>query len=247
MKCTPVIVGVAAALVVAGGYALYQLGLRNGMRAVVAPATSVASAAAVSNAASRESGEDATRRHMQAGLRAGDIDPANGRKILYYHDPMVPANRFDKPGKSPFMDMMMSPVYADANSDSGTVIVSPRIRQSLGIRTTEVIEGTLSPQVSAEGSIAFNERNQAVVQARATGYLERLYVGATLDSVRRGQPLAELYVPDWIAAQEEFLSLRRMIFQNSTTAASQHRQAFHRGSSTPMALSHRLPPTSVRR
>ena len=74
----------------------------------------------------------------------------------------------------------------------------------------EVTEGTLVPQVSAVGSIAFNERDQAVVQARATGYVEKLHVRATLDPVRQGQPLADLYVPDWIAVQEEFLSVRRM-------------------------------------
>ena len=71
-------------------------------------------------------------------------------------------------------------------------------------------EGTLSPQVSAVGSIAFNERDQAFVQARASGYIERLYVRATLDHVTKGQALAEIYVPDWVAAQEEFLSVRRM-------------------------------------
>lgn len=123
---------------------------------------------------------------------------------------MVPGNRFDQPAKSPFMDMMMSPVYADGGSDDGQVTVSPRIQQNLGIRTAQVVEGTLSPQVSAVGSIAFNERDQVIVQARATGYVERLHVRATLDPVRKGQPLAELHVPDWIAAQEEFLSVRRM-------------------------------------
>jgi Cu(I)/Ag(I) efflux system membrane fusion protein len=64
--------------------------------------------------------------------------------------------------------------------------------------------------VSAVGSIAYNERDQAIVQARATGFVERLHVRATLDRVGKGQPLVDLYVPDWIAAQEEFLSLRRM-------------------------------------
>jgi Cu(I)/Ag(I) efflux system membrane fusion protein len=125
---------------------------------------------------------------------------------------MVPGNKFDKPGKSPFMDMMMVPVYADgdAGSDGSKVTVSPRIQQNLGVRTAEVTEGLLSPQVSAVGNIAFNERDQAFVQARATGYIERLHVRATLDRVSKGQPLAELYVPDWIAAQEEFLSVRRM-------------------------------------
>ena len=68
----------------------------------------------------------------------------------------------------------------------------------------------LSPQVSAVGTIAYNERDQVIVQARATGYVERLHVRATLDRVAKGQALAELYVPDWIAAQGKFLSVRRM-------------------------------------
>jgi Cu(I)/Ag(I) efflux system membrane fusion protein len=195
----------------AGGYGLYVLGMQRGMGMSAGDATSPASTAAVSGAPpSTAEGEDATRRHMQAGLKAGDTDPMTGRKILYYHDPMVPASRFDKPGKSPFMDMMMSPVYSDSDSDQGNVTVSPRVQQNLGVRTAQVAEGLLSPQVSAVGSIAFNERDQAIVQARATGYVERLQVRATLDRVGKGQPLAELYVPDWIAAQEEYLSVRRM-------------------------------------
>ena len=79
------------------------------------------------------------------------------------------------------------------------------MQQNLGVRTAAVVEGTLAPQVAAVGSIAFNERDQVVVQARATGFVERLHVRATLDRVRAGQPLAELYVPEWVAAQEEFL------------------------------------------
>jgi Cu(I)/Ag(I) efflux system membrane fusion protein len=78
------------------------------------------------------------------------------------------------------------------------------------VRTAEVTEGALSPQVTAVGTIAFNERDQAFVQARASGFIERLHVRATLDPVRKGQPLADMYVPDWVAAQEEFLSVQRM-------------------------------------
>ena len=209
MKKTPIVAAmVAAALAAAGGYGLYQFGMQRGMAA--APGASAAPSAAAPVAAANESGEDATRRHMQSGIKAGDIDPANGKKVLYYHDPMVPGNKFDKPGKSPFMDMMMSPVYAGGDGDEGQVTVSPRIQQNLGLRTAEVVEDTLSPRVSAVGSIAFNERDQVIVQARATGYVERLYVRATLDPVRKGQPLAEFYVPDWISAQEEFLAVRRM-------------------------------------
>ena len=201
----------AAALFAAGGWGLYRLGLQRGMEAGPNPGAPADGAASAPPAGPQGAeGEDATRRHMQAGLKAGDVDPASGRKILYYRDPMVPGNRFDKPGKSPFMDMMLSPVYADADGDTGGVTVSPRMRQNLGLRTAEVTEGMLATQLSAVGSIAFDERDQATVQARATGYVERLHVRATLDRVAKGQPLVDLYVPDWVAAQEEFLSVRRM-------------------------------------
>ena len=105
---------------------------------------------------------------------------------------------------------LLVPVYTDGDTDQSKVTVSSRIQQNLGVRTAPVVQGMLSPQVSAVGSIAYNERDQVIVQARATGYVERLYVRATLDRVAKGQALAELYVPDWIAAQEEFLSVRRM-------------------------------------
>ncbi len=209
-----VVVGILAA----GGYGLYYLGMSQGMgvsgsaasAAPATPNTSLETRAKGTIPQSIPEGEEATRRHLVEGIKAGDVDPANGGKILYYHDPMVPGNKFDKPAKSPFMDMMLVPVYADSGTDQGNVTVSPRIQQNLGVRTAAVTEGTLSPQVSAVGSIAFNERDQAIVQARASGYIERLLVRATLDSVSKGQALAEIYVPDWVAAQEEFLSVRRM-------------------------------------
>ena len=212
---TMVIALIASSTLVASGYGLYVLGLKNGMGMNAATSQQTAKPALEPEATqtlpqSIAEGEDATRRHIAKGIKAGDVDPATGKKVLYYHDPMVPGNKFDKPAKSPFMDMMLVPVYADSEGDQGKVTVSARIQQNLGVRTAEVSEGTLSPQVSAVGSIAYNERDQAIVQARATGYVERLHVRATLDTVSQGQPLLDLYVPDWIAAQEEFLSVKRM-------------------------------------
>lgn len=203
---------VAAGALGAAGYALYAMGMDRGMGMAAPQASAGAASAAPAQALPQgiAEGEDATRRHIATGLRAGEVDPVTGKKILYYHDPMVPANKFEKPAKSPFMDMMLVPVYADSDGDGSKVTVSPRIQQNLGVRTAPVVEGTLSPAVAAVGSIAWNERDQAVVQARATGFVERLQVRATLDRVANGQALAELYVPDWIAAQEEFLSVRRM-------------------------------------
>ncbi len=206
------IAALVSTAVAAGAYGVYRLGMVRGMGM-----TSNGAAGAGAPAASAEdptssiaAGEAATRRHIAAGLKAGEIDPATGKPILYYHDPMVPGKRFDAPAKSPFMDMMLVPVYGGAaGEDQGKVTVSPRIQQNLGVRTTEVVEGVLQPQTSAVGSITWNERDQSVLQARARGFVEKLHVRATLDRVTQGQPIAELYVPDWVAAQEEYLSLKR--------------------------------------
>lgn len=183
MNSTRMIVALLAAGVVgAGGYGLYQAGLNKGQSmATTGPAET-----------------------------AAKPDPGTGRKVLYWHDPMVPGHRFDKPGKSPFMDMQLVPVYADAAADTSGVNISPGMRQNLGIRTAEVRKGRLGTTVEAIGNVAYNERDVVLVQARGNGFVEKLYVRAPLDPVKKGQRLAELYVPDWVAAQEEYLSVKRM-------------------------------------
>ena len=192
------------------GYVLYSMGMNRGMAlSAAAPAAPIATPNA-EPADGIAAGEAATRRHIKEGLKAGDVDPATGKRILFYHDPMVPGKNFDAPGKSPFMNMMLVPKYAGSEQDQGTVNVSPRVQQNLGIRTAAVTRGSLKAGVSAVGTIAYNERDQVVLQARAAGYIERLYVRATLDPVRKGQSLAEIYVPEWVAAQEEYLAVRRM-------------------------------------
>jgi membrane fusion protein, copper/silver efflux system len=136
----------------------------------------------------------------------GPADAA-GRKVLYWHDPMVPGQKFDKPGKSPFMDMDLVPVYAEAAQDGG-VTINARQQQSFGMRTAVATEGRLDTGFSAVGAVGIDERALVAVQARSPGYVERLLVRAQYDGVAAGQPLAELYVPEWLAAQEELLALR---------------------------------------
>lgn len=220
----------AAGALGAGGFGIYRLGLQQGMAHAPLAGTSEAKTAPVTAKADPSTwgipeGEAATRRHIDSGLKAGEVDPVTGRKILYYHDPMVPGKKFDAPAKSPFMDMMLVPAYAGSEgADSGTVTVSSRIQQNLGLRTGEVVEGELVPEVSAVGAIAWNERGQFTVQARATGFVEKLHVGATLDRVVKGQALFDLYVPDWVAVQEDYLSVRRMPGQNLETLVDAARQ-----------------------
>ncbi len=227
MKTKPILLVLAASAVVVAmggaGYALYMMGTRHADPAAAASATASATAP-TSPAADMNSiaaGEQATRRHIKDGIKAGDTDPMNGEKVLYYHDPMVPGKRFDSPAKSPFMDMMLVPVYAGASgTDGSNVTVSPRVQQNLGLRTAEVFQGTLSPQLQAQGNIAFNERDQSVIQARATGFIEKLYVRATLDAVRAGQPFADLYVPEWVAAQQEFLAIKKAVGNDAPLIAA---------------------------
>lgn len=210
MKRNTVLISVAVLAALAGtAVGAYFIGMNRGWNMAAAPA-STSAAAADPSAWTIPQGEAATKRHIEQGLKAGDMDPVTGREVLYYHDPMVPGKRFDAPAKSPFMDMMLVPVYAGAGgADTGTVNVSPRVQQNLGLATAVVSQGTIAPKVTAVGNIAWNERDQAVVAARAAGVVERLYARAQFDRIAAGAPVADLFVPDWVAAQEEFLSLRR--------------------------------------
>jgi Cu(I)/Ag(I) efflux system membrane fusion protein len=138
----------------------------------------------------------------------GEVPPAiAGRKVLYWYDPMVPNQHFDKPGKSPFMDMQLVARYAGDGPDAPGVRIDPGTEQNLGIRLASVERGTLKIQIDAPATIELNDRNVAVVQARSAGFVERVYALAPGDIVARGAPLVDLLVPEWTGAQHEFLAL----------------------------------------
>ena len=213
MKRKAAILGASALLATAGiGALAWWLGMQQGIGR--ASAAQAAAAAPVDPSQwSIPQGEAATRRHIRDGLKGGDVDPVTGLRIQHYHDPMVPGKNFEAPAKSPFMDMMLVPRYAGSTSggnDASGVTVNPRIQRNLGLRSAPVVEGSLALEVSAVGNVAWNERLQEVVSARAMGFVEKLHVRATLDRVSAGAPLVELYVPDWVAAQEEYLAVARM-------------------------------------
>src|SRR5438093_4185644 len=146
-----------------------------------------------------------------------------GRRILYWYDPMVPQQQFDKPGKAPFMDMQLVPKYADEGGGDGTVIIDPRVAQNLGVRTAAATAGSVERRIEAVGSVAWNERAVFVVQARSGGFVEKLHARAPLDPVAKGQALVELLVPDWAAAQAEYLLLRRAGKDASLAEAARNR------------------------
>lgn len=143
-------------------------------------------------------------------LRGSDHDPAadaGERKALYWYDPMVPDQHFDKPGKSPFMDMQLVPKYADEKA-GGAVSIDPSLRQSVGIRTEEIKVGRLTSTVRVPGTLAWDLRQESVVSANTAGLVSRVQVKAPYTKVARGQPLAALLAPGWSSALAEAQALR---------------------------------------
>ena len=126
--------------------------------------------------------------------------------VLYWYDPMMPGQRFDEPGKSPFMDMELVPKCAGEEATSG-VQIDAGLVQNFGIRTAEVEYGVLEPEVSVTGVLAYNGRDVAIVQPRAGGFVQRTYGRAPDDVVSRGAPLADILVPEWGGAQQEYLAV----------------------------------------
>ena len=149
----------------------------------------------------------------------------SSRKILYWHDPMMPGNKFDKPGKSPFMDMQLVPVYADDGGGDGGVKVSPTLQQNLGIRFATVRRQQSTDAFEMVGTTQFDESLAEVVQSRVTGYIDRLFARSPMQRIKRGEPVASLFVPEWIPAQEEYLALRRSGNSELAAAAVQRMKA----------------------
>jgi len=192
------IAGLAGAVVLGfAGYGLYRAGMTAGQNLAV-------------------SGQ-------RAPQKPGDIDPQTGKRILYWQDPMTPGQRFDHPGKSPLMDMALVPVV-EGGSEGGVVAISPRLQQNLGVRLADVSRGRINSEITASAMVVFDERDVALVQARANGFVERLRVRAAQDTVHQGEALADLYVPDWVAAQVEYLAVRDLRSPGAADLAEGARQ-----------------------
>jgi Cu(I)/Ag(I) efflux system membrane fusion protein len=154
---------------------------------------------------------------LAAGFGLGRLTPkpaspaaADGRKALYWYDPMVPTQHFEKPGKSPFMDMQLVPKYADEASGAAAspgVAIDPTQAQSLGVRYATVSKTQLGESITAPAVIDFNQRDLAIVQARTGGFVQRVYARAPGDVVAAGAPFADVLVPEWAGAQTEFLAV----------------------------------------
>lgn len=151
------------------------------------------------------------------------------RKVLYWIDPMTPGYKSDKPGKSPFMDMDLVPVYEEAAAGApqgkpvagySTISVPPERQQAIGVQLGKVEVRDLTKTIRAVGRVTFDETLLHQVHAKFEGYVEDLYVDYTGKPVRKGQPLLSIYSPDLLATQQEYLlAVRaRQQFRGSSNA-----------------------------
>ena len=140
-------------------------------------------------------------------LKAGMVDPKTGKKIKYWTAPMDPTYISNEPGKSP-MGMDLVPVYeeeGEGKEPASTIRIDPVTMQNMGVRLGRVQRKALIKNIRTIGNITFDETKIFTVNTKFNGWIEKLYVNFVGEDVKKGQPLFEIYSPELVTAQEEYL------------------------------------------
>ena len=128
------------------------------------------------------------------------------RKIKYWVAPMDPNFISDRPGKSP-MGMDLVPVYEDKSGGSESVIIiDPTVVQNTGIMTTPVEIRSIFKEIRTIGLVDYDETRYTHIHTKVKGWIERLYVNFTGQRVKKNQALLDIYSPELVSTQEEYLS-----------------------------------------
>jgi len=141
------------------------------------------------------------------GLEAGLFDSKTGKKIKYWVAPMDPTYIRDEPGKSP-MGMDLVPVYEEEGGEkepTSTIRIDPVTVQNMGVRTALVQKKPLVKYIRAVGNIRTDETKLYEINTKFAGWIEKLHVQFEGEVVRKGQPLFDIYSPQLVSAQEEYL------------------------------------------
>ncbi len=139
-----------------------------------------------------------------AGAASGE------REILYWRAPMDPMEIYDEPGKSK-MGMDLVPVYADELVGGVEITIDPVTQQNMGVRTAEAETGVMIRTIRTYGHITYDETRIAQVSPKFSGWIEDLHIDFTGQPVEKGDPLFEIYSPDLLTAQEEYLGTWRRL------------------------------------
>ncbi len=139
--------------------------------------------------------------------KTGKVDPKTGKKIKYWVAPMDPTYIRDEPGKSP-MGMDLVPVYEEEGEEkepTSTIRIDPVTAQNMGVRLAQVQRKPLVKYIRTYGNVTYDERHIFTVNTKFNGWIEKLHVDFEGTKVRKGQPLFDIYSPELVAAQEEYL------------------------------------------
>jgi membrane fusion protein, copper/silver efflux system len=168
---------------------------------------------------------------------------AGERKILYWHDPMHPAYKSDKPGTAPDCGMDLEPVYADettagqisANLPEGVFKISPEKQQLIGVQYGTVTYQPVAKTLRTVGRLAYDETKIVRVHTRIDGWIENVFADFTGKHVSKGEPLIGIYSPDLLQTQQEFLlairgraELQDTAFREAVTGAESLYQSARR-------------------
>ncbi len=147
------------------------------------------------------------------------------QKKTMYNCPMHPNYISDKPGSCPICGMDLVPMKTNgaASSDSG-IRIDPNTVHNMGVKTETAEVRNLTREIRASGTVAVNEKTVSVVTGRVTGYVEKLHVDYTGQNVRKDQPLMELYSPELVSTQDEYLQALRYLKKLSPDSDARARQ-----------------------
>lgn len=164
----------------------------------------------------------ATAQAAEQGLKAGMIDPKTGKKIKYWMAPMDPTYIRNEPGKSP-MGMDLVPKYeeeGDEKEPASTIRIDPVTIQNMGVRYGTVARKQLVKSIRTYGNVTYDETRLYTINMKFNGWIEKLFVDFLGDYVKKGQPLFEIYSPDLVTAQQEFLLAVQQLRRLPRTSAS---------------------------
>lgn len=140
-----------------------------------------------------------------AAKQTSDGASAKEKTPLYWVNPMDPRDKRDAPAKDN-MGMDFIPVYEEQKSGSpGTVTISPEIQQNLGVRLAKVERLSIHQQIETVGYVGYDEDKLEAVNARMAGWIRTLAIKSEGQQVSKGSLIYELYAPDLVNAQHEYL------------------------------------------
>ena len=137
--------------------------------------------------------------------RRAQSGPNKERKIKYWRAPMDPNYISEKPGKSP-MGMDLIPVYEDEQQQESGIRVDPSFMQNFAVRTVQAKVGSIPVDIRTVGTLDYNQKNLALINTKFEGWIEKAYVNYVGEPVRKGQVLFEIYSPQLVTTQQEYLS-----------------------------------------